>query len=132
MRFPNLQLAYLSSRIYAGHATTALNPEPYAYESAYAVRWTIQRQMAGEPALNADPAKGAVVAPVALWGPYLWADGTSPRASDGLVWQREDFAPDGTHPSPSGRQKVAALLLRFFQGDPTTQPWYLAAPPAVG
>ena len=28
-RFPNLRVAYLSSRIYAGYATTPLNPEPY-------------------------------------------------------------------------------------------------------
>jgi len=129
-RFPNLRLAYFSSRIYAGHATTPLNPEPYAYESAYAVRWTIQRQMQGDPALNADPAKGEVTAPVALWGPYLWADGTTARAADGLVWLREDLGPDGTHPSPAGRQKVAAMLLRFFQTDPTAQPWYLAQPAA--
>src|SRR5690606_27632458 len=29
-RFPNLRLAYVSSRIYAGHAASNLNPEPYA------------------------------------------------------------------------------------------------------
>lgn len=131
-RFPNLQLAYFSSRIYAGHATSALNPEPYAYESAFAVRWVIQRQIQGDPELNADPVKGEVVAPVALWGPYLWADGTTPRAADGLSWLRDDLGPDGTHPSPSGRRKVADLLLQFFQNDPTAQPWYLAAPPAAG
>ena len=34
-RYPNLRVAYLSSRIYAGYATTPLNPEPYAYESAF-------------------------------------------------------------------------------------------------
>ena len=44
-RFPNLQLAYVSSRSYAGYATTELNPEPYAYESAFAVRWLIQDQI---------------------------------------------------------------------------------------
>ena len=36
--FPNLRLAYVSSRIYAGYATTALNPEPYAYEEAFSFR----------------------------------------------------------------------------------------------
>ena len=41
-KFPNLRLAYLSSRIYAGYATTTLNPEPYAYESAFSVRWLIE------------------------------------------------------------------------------------------
>jgi len=35
-RFPNLRIAYLGSRIYGGYATTALNPEPYAYEGAEA------------------------------------------------------------------------------------------------
>ena len=39
--------ATLSSRIYAGYAVTPLNPEPYAYESAFSVRGLIQQQMAG-------------------------------------------------------------------------------------
>ena len=44
-RYPNLRLAYLSSRIYAGYAQTALNPEPYAYESGFSVKWLIERQL---------------------------------------------------------------------------------------
>ena len=44
-RFPKLQLAYLSSRIYAGYATTLLNPEPYAYEGGFAVRGVIASQL---------------------------------------------------------------------------------------
>jgi Cu/Ag efflux protein CusF len=124
-RFPNLQLAYMSSRIYGGYATTALNPEPYAYEGAFSIRWIIDRQVKGDPALNADPAKGEVKAPVVLWGPYLWADGTTPR-KDGLVWNRDDLRDnDGTHPSDSGRQKVADLLIKFVHSDPYAKSWYI-------
>lgn len=123
-RFPNLRIAYLSSRIYAGYATGALNPEPYAYESAFVVRWLIQDQVKGDAALNFDPERGAVKAPLLLWGPYLWADGVTPRKSDNLVWRREDLAGDGVHPSLSGRDKVARLLLNFFQADATARPWF--------
>ena len=122
--FPNLQLAFMSSRIYAGYATTPLNPEPFAYEGAFSVRWVIDSQVSGDPKLNADPSRGDVKAPVVLWGPYLWGDGTTPR-KDGLVWNRDDFAGDGTHPTDSGRKKVADLLLKFFQTDPYAKGWYL-------
>lgn len=128
-KFPNLRLAYLSSRIYAGYATTPLNPEPYAYESAFSVRWLIQDQVAGKAALNYDPARGPVVSPLLLWGPYLWADGMKPRRDDGLVWERRDLAErDGTHPSePFGRDKVAHLLLKFFKTDSTARGWFTKA-----
>lgn len=125
-RFPNLQLVYLSSRIYAGYASSNLNPEPYAYESGFSVRWLIERQLSGAPELNADPSRGPVRSPVLLWGPYLWADGLRPRAEDGLTWACADFAEDGTHPADSGRAKVAGLLLNFFRESPSSRPWFLA------
>ena len=107
-KFPNLRVAYLSSRIYAGYAVTSLNPEPYAYEGGLAVRRLILDQIKGNAGLNYDPAKGELKSPLLLWGPYLWADGTTPRKSDGLIYNREDLGPDGTHPSgSSGRDKVA-------------------------
>lgn len=124
-RFPNLRLAYLSSRIYAGYATTPLNPEPYAYESAFAMRGLIQDQIEGEPSLNFDPEKGTVMVPLLLWGPYLWADGVQGRKSDDLVWKRDDLAADGTHPSQSGRRKVAGQLLQFFKSHPTAKVWFV-------
>jgi hypothetical protein len=124
-RFPNLRIVYLASRIYGGYATTPLNPEPYAYESAFVVRWLIQDQIKGEAALNYDARRGAVKAPLLLWGPYLWADGTTARKSDGLVWKRDDLAKDGTHPTPAGREKVARLLLEFFKTDPLARPWFV-------
>jgi hypothetical protein len=124
-RFPNLKLVYLSSRTYAGYATTRLNPEPYAYESAFSVRWLIEQQLKGDPALNFEPKKGAVKAPWLSWGPYLWANGARKRG-DGFYYDRSDFAGDGTHPTASGQQKVAELLLRFFKTDTTTRPWFVA------
>jgi len=127
-KFVNLRIVYLSSRIYAGYATTALNPEPYAYESGFSVRWLIEEQIKGEPELNYDPAKGEVKSPLLLWGPYFWGDGIKPRKSDGLVWKREDFAGDGTHPSMSGRQKVAEMLLKFFKTDLNASTWFLKKP----
>ena len=123
-RYPNLKIAYLSSRIYAGYATTVLNPEPHAYESAFAVRWVIASQIAGHDGLNYDPSKGPVRSPWLAWGPYLWADGAKAR-SDGLAYLPPDLGPDGTHPSPSGREKVAQLLLDFLKKDPASRPWFL-------
>lgn len=120
-RFPNLQLAYLSSRIYAGYATSTLNPEPYAYESAFSVRWVIERQMSG--ALNYRAARGTVQSPWLSWGPYLWADGMTPRA-DGLTWACAELQSDGTHPSSAGQAKVASMLLSFFKTDVTTAGWF--------
>ncbi len=116
--FPNLQIAYLGSRIYAGYAKTPLNPEPYAYESAFAARWLIERQMKGEAEL------ALTKCPLLLWGPYLWADGTKGRKIDQLMWNREDVGPDGVHPSQSGRQKVAELLLNFLTTDPLAKGWF--------
>jgi hypothetical protein len=124
-RFPNLRVAYLGSRIYGGWADGQLNPEPFAYEGAFVVRWLIQAQMQGNAGLNYDANRGAVKSPLLLWGPYLWADGTTPRKSDGLVWQRQDLGPDGTHPSESGRQKVADQLLKFFEADPLAKTWFV-------
>jgi hypothetical protein len=125
-RFPNLRIAYLSGRIYGGWAKTSLNPEPYAHESNIVVRWMIQDQLKDSPELNYDPAKGSVQAPLLLWGPYLWADGTTPRKIDGLVWERDDLVDrDGVHPSESGRKKVAGLLLKFFTEDPVAKTWFV-------
>ena len=118
-QFPNLRLVFLGSRIWAGNANGGLNPEPYAYESAFVVRWLIQKQMLGERELAPDRA------PVMLWGPYLWAEGTKGRKGDGLVWERADFSGDGVHPSEAGRQKVAELLLKFFTTDPLARPWFV-------
>jgi len=116
-RYPNLKIVYLSSRTYGGYAITGLNPEPAAYDSAYAVRAVIQDRMSGK-------LKGPWVA----WGPYLWTDGLAGR-DDGLQWTCEDVENDGTHPSKSGVQKVVTMLETFFKTDPAAKRWYVARPP---
>jgi hypothetical protein len=124
-KFPKLKSAYLSSRIYGGHALTPLNPEPYAYEGGFAVKWVIADQIAGKPELNYDASRGEVRAPWVTWGPYLWSDGVKGRKIDDLVWLEGDVTPhDRTHPSESGQRKVAALLVNFLKSDPTARPWF--------
>jgi hypothetical protein len=123
-RFPNLRLAYLSSQIYAGYATTTLSPEPIAYESGFAARAAIAAQINGDSRLNFDPARGPVTAPWLAWGPYMWADGLR-RRSDGLTWACDDFLElDRTHPSFAGEAKAAGLLLSFVKTDSTARAWF--------
>ncbi len=121
-KFPNLKSVYLSSRTYGGYATTTLNPEPYAYETGFSVKWLIEEQIKGDTALVYSGR--TIKSPWLSWGPYLWAKGLTQR-QDGFFWAREDFVADGTHPSNSGRLKVARLLLDFFSTDSTTVPWFL-------
>jgi len=123
-RFPNLALCYLSCRSYGGYATTPLNPEPYAYESAFAVKGLVEAQIRGAPGLSCDASKGRPEAPWLSWGPYLWANGEAASA-DGLAYEAADFAADGTHPSVAGQRKIAERLLRFFRADRTARGWFL-------
>src|SRR5262245_41869610 len=122
-RYPNVRQVFVSSRIYAGYASSTLNPEPYAYQSGFAVKWMIGRQLSGEPSLNFDPAKGPAVAPWIAWGPYLWADGLTPR-SDGLTWACSELESDGTHPGPVAEDKVSAMLNGFLHSDPIAKRWF--------
>jgi len=138
IRYPNLQQVFISSRSYGGYATIPLNPEPFAFENGFAVKWAIQAQIDQARNQTIDPVAGDLdyvggKVPWVSWGPYLWADGTNPR-SDGLVWcdgqpgppcnGEADFrADDHTHPSPEGQAKVTQLLLKFFMNSPLT-PWF--------
>ncbi len=116
-KFPQLKLVYVSSRTYGGYSESDLSPEPIAYESAFAVKWLIEERIN-----NPSPDRSI---PWVSWGPYLWADGLTPR-SDGLIWERSDFEPDGVHPSAQGALKVATMLLEFFQKDTAAKPWFFS------
>ncbi|MDQ6706485.1 MAG: hypothetical protein M3Z85_10980, partial [Acidobacteriota bacterium] len=123
-RFPNAKLAYLSSRTYGGFTELGGSPEPWAYETGFAVKWVVSDQLDGKPEVNFDSAKGRVNSPWIEWGPYLWTDGVRGR-KDGFVYLREDTREDGLHPSEKGTAKIATLMMNFFRSDPTTRPWFL-------
>jgi hypothetical protein len=128
-RYPNLRQAFLSSRIYGGYTTHVANPEPYAFEGGFAVKWTIEAQIrqmrTGQADWRAGDLRHPSVAPWIAWGPYLWANGVNPR-SDGLAWRRSDIENDGIHPTQSGEAKVGSMLLTFFKTSPHTSCWFLA------
>lgn len=143
VRYPNAQLAFLTSRIYAGYAAkTVANPEPYAYESFFAVKWLIQAQVTQIATGVIDPVAGDLsysVAPWLGWGPYTWASGDIPRA-DGMVWCNgqaapdpcngaQDFIADRMHENTAGEEKVSLLWQQELSSSPFAAPWFTA--PAV-
>ena len=148
-RYPNLKLAFISSRIYAGWDNNqglplSASPEPYAFENGFAVKRLIdaQIQQLANPGSADDPQAGNLrlnQAPWVAWGPYLW--------DDEVFWERNFFSPDGVHPSPPdnsfsgdpnclgttggagradcGEERVATKLLTFFQNSTFTDGWFL-------
>ena len=129
-KFPNCQIAFLSSRTHAYTTTLRQNPEPYAYEAGFANKWTIEAQIDGDPDLcfknpnDPDSCPDGVKAPYLCWGSYHWADGPNPR-SDFKTWDCSDVVRDWSHPNACGVHKVADQLLAFFETNPIATPWYL-------
>jgi hypothetical protein len=126
-RWPNVQQVFVSSRIYAGYATTNQSPEPYAYEYGFAVKFFINTQLQQRQTGAIDPIAGDLL-PGTMWidwGPYIWGnDSNNPPGSAALSWVPADFTSDGIHPSNVGVTQVADTLMTFFLTSPYT-PWFI-------
>jgi len=126
-RYPNVKIIYNSTKGYM-YATAADGfngipgspVEPWNHDLGWSVKWAIEDQINGV----------SNVRPWLAWGPYFWSygDGT-PRHWDGFVWTCADVMDNGTniHPSPSGMDKMSAMLIDFFTTDPTATPWFLGS-----
>jgi hypothetical protein len=128
--FPSIKMVFFTSREYGAYSNglgTGTDPEPYAYESGFAVRGMIQDQLNGDASMNYNAANGPVMAPWVAWGPYTWANGLIPR-SDGLQWSCQNYENDGVHTSGvgGGTEKVANQLMNFFKTNDATAMWFLA------
>ena len=118
--YPNLKMMFLSSRVFGGcerKAPVQLNPEPYAFETGPVVKEIVAEHLSGSLLRNLWIG----------WGPYLWADGATPR-SDGLTWECSDFTSAGVHPNAKGSAKVASLLSAFLRDDPVARTWFVRNP----
>ena len=130
--FPNLKILYLTSHAYGGYAGDSSNNveiagEPAAYYGGFAVKWLIEDQIEGSPTLKfTNP---GAEAPWMAWAPYYWADCTTPRTTDGLVWECSDYSPygGGFHLSNEGKEKESNMLIQFLYNDASSKKWFRSA-----
>lgn len=121
--FPNIKLVYFVSRSYGGYASSG-NREPFAFEQGFGVKWAVESQITANNTFGDLTFLGPnAVAPWISWGPYLWANGTTPNGL-GMTWEITDFVADQIHPSASGVDKASTAFLDFFLSDSTTRPWF--------
>ena len=110
-KYINLKQVYISDRTYAGYTVGAGNPEPYAYQTAFADKFAIEQSITNTSAL-----------PWIGWGPYLWTNGVLGR-SDGMVWLCSDTQSDGNHPSLTGQAKISTLMHNLWTTSEFS-PWF--------
>ena len=147
--YPNVKQMFLHGRSYGGYANLigeSLNPEPYAYEQSFAMKWVIHSQIGeiyhAQPPLPPMQSLTYANAPWVDWGLYMWAGATLTPCQNcvtqGLTWRQDqtnmkpctgnqecDFQTDNTHPSYCGRDKVSAMLLYKYCTSRYT-PWFRA------
>ena len=156
--YANTRMMFVTSRSYGGYAT-GLNPEPFAYETGFALKWLIGSQIretlngtvndtAGSLSYHINDSSGT--APWIDWGTYQWAAGTMVPcqhcAIPGLTWRQDDymnpqptcpageecdFEQDNIHPSSCGRDKASNMLMYNLCNSAYAAPWIRSNPAAA-
>jgi hypothetical protein len=127
--FPNTRICHFTARAYAGFAAPDFEQPaleyPRDYYNGWAIKWLIERQIAGDPALKFTGADRN--SPFLAWATYLWSDGETPCLYSDLSWDcPTDFKPiDGFHYSVAGKTKAGQQLFDFFSTDEVAQTWFL-------
>jgi hypothetical protein len=142
-RYQQAHQVFFSPRTYGGYANVAqnpLNPEPFAYELGFSIKWLINSQIQEMRGNSGDAHAGDLRYRLPNgqrgpgtwidWGPYLWSDGHACKT--GYACVNSDFrgtsdtrSNECTHPSTFGEDKVSTQLLNFVHSSPYTG-WYLA------
>lgn len=129
VRYPNLRQLWVSNRIYGGYSRPGGNsPEPWAYETFWAVKWLIGGQITQRDTAVVDPDAGDLLTGASWlgWGPDLWAPGSEPRA-DGLIWNRQDFVDDGLHAEVGaglGVDKASSMIMTHHKTSEMIAPYF--------
>lgn len=111
-RFENLRMVFFSSAMWSGYNPKPVpRKEPQAYDEAYAVKWLVEEHLGSTN-------------PWIAWGPYMWANGATPREYDGLYWLPTHYKTDMVHPNDLGQAVWADHLFRFFNTCPATADWF--------
>jgi len=108
-RFPNLKIAYLTCdgfRHFTGF-------EPHVYQEAFALKWLIESQLAGEPSTQFEGPDRRL--PWLTWGPYIWDN----------TWDRSYFT-DGVHPVPKALDIFVDKYWQHLSHDSVARPWLFA------
>lgn len=111
--FPNIKIAYFSPRARSYLYFDSTTPgELAAFETGFAIKWMIERQMNGVQELTFEGSQANV--PFLTWGPYFWRD----------AWPPQYLEDDCIHPSSQGEKNIAEILMDFFLTDPTAVEWF--------
>lgn len=102
--YPQVKLIYFTSREYAPPEANNLNPNPYAFQDGFSVKWAIESRINGQ--LSGVPV---------VWGPYQYDES----------WPFSYFrVPDYVHLSSEGLSFVGELWYEWFLGEP----WFNSGP----